>query len=240
MNTGKTKQPTGSYLIVGSGRLATHLTHYFSLFNISIKIWNKSEPVGRLNEFLSEKPVVLLAISDDALESFFENHLSEKNLTVAHFSGAFHSDRFISCHPLMTFGEKLYEFETYKKIFFAVTGVQSLQDVFPFLQNPSFVLSPKDKSLYHALCVLTAAGAQTIWSQSEELLKAIGVPEKALKPYINQIAQNYLASGTLGMTGPWVRGDEKTISSNLSALKTKSDGLHKVYEILKEGHDDNT
>ena len=223
------------YLIIGSGRLATHLAHYFSLLNFHYKTWNRNETPDQLSDLLNEKPIILLAVSDGAIESFYQEHLLKKDLTVIHFSGAFHTDSMISCHPLMTFGKNIYDLETYENIFFAVTGVRNLQEVFPFLKNPSFHLNAKDKSLYHALCVLSAAGAQKIWSLSEKSLHKIGVPEKALKPYIKQIAENYLASGAHSMTGPWARGDEKTISQNLSALSSHSDSLHEVYKILKEG-----
>ncbi len=226
-----------SYLIIGSGRLATHLSHYFKLLNVEALQWNRSQSVENLKELLSSKPTVILAISDAALENFFQEYLFGKNLTVVHCSGAFHSDYMISCHPLMTFGPSLYDLDSYKKIFFAVTGVESLQQVFPFLSNSSFVLNAKDKPLYHALCVLSAAGAQKIWIESERFLSEIGVPCAAMKPYLRQITENFLNSGSSALTGPWVRGDERTIQKNMDALsKTDSNSLLKVYDILKEGH----
>lgn len=225
-----------SYLIIGSGRLATHLSHYFKLLNIETLKWNRTLPTENLKELLSFKPIVILAISDSALEKFFQDYLFDLNLTVVHCSGAFHSDQMVSCHPLMTFGPTLYDLDSYKKIFFAVTGVESLQQLFPFLPNSSFVLKAADKSLYHALCVLSAAGAQKIWIQSENFLSEMGVPCGAMKPYLRQITENYLNSGASALTGPWARGDEKTIQKNLEALsQLDSSSLFKVYDILKEG-----
>jgi hypothetical protein len=239
MNTDFKKQPVGSYLIIGSGRLATHLAHYFSLLHVHFEKWNRKDSSLRLQDLLLSKPTVLLAISDSALETFFKNNNLE-TLKVIHFSGAYHSENMISCHPLMTFGQDLYSLEVYKKIFFAVTGIKTLQEAFPFLPNPSFQLQAKDKPLYHALCVLSAAGAQKIWNQSEQMLFKMGVPDGAFSLYIKQIAENYINSGSQALTGPWARGDEKTISQNLNALSMKSDSLCKVYGILKEGHHDNS
>ena len=236
MKTDRTKQPQGSnYLIVGSGRLATHLAHYFSLLNIPCKTWNRKDEHKKLQDLLIENPLVLLAISDSAIESFYKENLADKKLSVVHCSGALNFEPLISCHPLMTFGQELYSLETYQKIFFAVTGIESLQDYFPSLPNSSFKIKPDDKPLYHALCVLSAAGAQKIWSHSEKMLSTLGMPEKAFSPYIKQIAENYILAGSNALTGPWARGDEKTISQNLNALSIKSDSLHQVYEILKEG-----
>ncbi len=228
-------QPSGSYLLIGSGRLATHLSHYFSLLGLSFNSWSRKDPIDRLDQLLSENPLVMLAISDQALDLFFEHYLNGKNLRVVHFSGAFHSDKMVACHPLMTFGKSLYELSTYKKIHFGVTNVASLQEILEFLPNPSFIIAAKDKALYHALCVLSAAGAQRIWDQSEKILAEIGVPSKALGPYIKQIADNYIESGAKALTGPWVRRDQKTISENIQALTKKSAPLKEVYESLKEG-----
>jgi 2-dehydropantoate 2-reductase len=236
MKTDTQKQPQGaSYLIIGSGRLATHLAHYFSLLELKFQKWNRTESPLLLAELLESKPLVILAISDSALESFYQEFLYGRKLTVVHCSGSFNSEAMISCHPLMTFGKELYHLETYKNIFFAVTGVSSFQTLFPGLPNSFFQIKPEDKSLYHALCVLSAAGAQKIWSQSEILFSQMGVPSQAFSPYIRQIAENYIASGSAALTGPWARGDEKTISQNLNALVSKSDSLHRVYELLKEG-----
>lgn len=227
-------------LVIGSGRLATHLYHYFSLLHVDFKTWNRKNTFPSLKDLLRQKPLVILAIADDALENFYEDHLSNQSLTVVHCSGSHHSNNMISCHPLMTFGRDLYNLDIYKNIHFAVTGAQSLQKILPFLPNSSFQLNVEDKALYHALCVLSAAGAQKIWSLSEKLLSEVGVPTQALHPYMKQISENYINSGREALTGPWVRKDENTISQNLKALSLKSDRLNKIYELLKEGHYDNS
>ena len=236
MKSESLKQPQGaSYLIVGSGRLATHLSYYFSLLDIKFLTWKRKEDFKKLQDHLVLKPIVLLAISDSALLQFYDENLADHMLPVVHFSGALSTSKMISCHPLMTFGKTLYSIDTYKSIFFAVTGTETVQDILPALPNSSFKLKAEDKALYHALCVLSAAGAQKIWSQSENILTSLGVPPKAFSPYVKQIAENYVASGSQALTGPWTRGDEKTISQNLTALSYKSDSLHQVYKILKEG-----
>ncbi len=233
-------QPQGFYLLVGSGRLATHLAYYFSHISIKFKTWNRTESVSILHQYIADKPIVLLAISDDALDAFYQQHLADHSLQVIHFSGAHHSERLISCHPLMTFGKNLYDLENYKKIPFGVTPIKNLQEIFPQLTNPSFQIKPKDKALYHALCVLSAAGAQTLWVESEKILSGMGVPKSAFNSYVQKITENYILYGSKALTGPWIRNDQNTISQNLLALSSKSDSLRQVYEILKEGSYDNS
>lgn len=222
-----------SYLIIGSGRLSRHLQHYFQLLAIPFETWNRSQDISLLQSKIEKKPTVLLAISDSSIVSFFETYLQNKNLKIIHFSGALHDSRIIACHPLMTFSHELYSLDIYKNVYFAVTGTSSLQNAIPELPNLSFELEEKDKAYYHAWCVLTAAGTQTLWKSALQNLRSIGVPEKAVENYIQKIAHNFLSNPENSLTGPWVRKDEITIHKNLQALSKSS--AAKVYELLMKG-----
>ena len=221
------------YFIIGSGRLSGHLQHYFNQLSVPFTTWNRSESTDLLKAKLSEKPVVLLAISDSAIVSFFETYLQNHDVKAIHFSGALHDPRLISCHPLMTFSTELYTTEVYKSIQFAITGATNLQEIFPELPNLSFVLDEKNKAFYHAWCVLSAAGTQTLWKSAVSNLATIGVPESAVQVYIQQIAHNFLTHPQSALTGPWVRNDQQTIAKNLQALIDSP--AAKVYEALMKG-----
>lgn len=228
-----------SFLLIGSGRLAQHLRFYFSQLNAPLLFWSRNQSEVELKNLLSKQPTVLLAISDQALSSFYLNHLKPAGIRTLHFSGALHLEDTVCCHPLMTFGPDLYELETYKSIHFALTGIQKIQDIFSFLPNPSFVLKAEDKALYHALCVLSAAGAQSIWMQTLNSFKRLGLPPEALKPYVKQIGLNFSKSGQAALTGPWIRRDFLTIEKNKQALQEFSPDLSVAYSTLKEGLYDN-
>jgi hypothetical protein len=65
------------YLIIGNGRVARHLAHYFSLLKIKqYSQWDRSQPVARLKELVDTADRVLLAIRDDAIEPFIDEHLT--------------------------------------------------------------------------------------------------------------------------------------------------------------------
>ena len=222
-----------SYLIIGQGRLSKHLQFYFQSLRTPFLTWDRRQSQNDLELKVQGSTHILLVISDDSLKSFFETHLVNKNKTVIHFSGSFSDARMMSCHPLMTFSESLFPPEFYSKLYFAVTGVSSVQDLFPEWLNPSFEISLGDKSLYHAWCVLSAAGTQQIWLAAEQTLSSLGVPKSAFHLYLGQILENFQKDGRSGLTGPWVRNDQNTIKNNLHALDhTKS---QKVYEILMGG-----
>lgn len=135
------------YLIIGNGRIARHFRHYFQLQSIPFHSWWRYcgfelDPLLRK----SEKGLVL--ISDDAIESFIRNILSDNvatrpSLTFIHCSGVLSTPLAESAHPLMTFGPELYDLETYQSLAFVTEmGRKSFSDLFPELPNPSYVIQP--------------------------------------------------------------------------------------------------
>ncbi len=221
-----------TYILVGNGRLARHLSYYFDQLHIPFIQWDRSQSEPLLKGLLSQPRKVLLAISDKALMEFYHRHLVNTPHQTVHFSGAFHHPAMISCHPLMSFSDTLFDLKTYQSLHWAITGAASLQSILPELPNPSFVLDEKNKPLYHAWCVLSAAGAQTIWKSALQQLKSIGVKEEGALIYIQQISKNFLTSPENSLTGPWVRQDQETIQRNLRALPPAA---AKVYEDLMKG-----
>lgn len=221
------------FLIIGAGRLAQHLKTYLTELNLSITLWSRERSLNDLKPLVSNCTHILLAISDKSLNQFYDEHLKGTPAKVIHFSGALDHPQMYACHPLMTFSKECYTLDFYKKIYFAVTGANSLQDVIPDLPNPSFKLKSQDRALYHAWCVLTAAGAQTIWNEAAKKLQHLGVPNEALKPYISAISENFIKQGSGALTGPWARRDISTIDSNIKALGNTAS--RNLYELLMRG-----
>lgn len=219
-------------MLIGSGRLSRHLQFYFQSLKLIFDHWDRQKPLETLHRALERRPTVLLAISDQALQPFFETHLKQRDLVVVHFSGALHLAGLIACHPLMSFADRLFPSEFYPRIGFAVTGVQSLQDCLPELPNPSFSLSPEQKPRYHAWCVLAAAGTQTLWKAARTQLMGQGVPSESFDSYLKQIAENFIADPDHSLTGPWARNDQATIQKNEQALSGAS---RELYSQLRKG-----
>lgn len=212
-------------LLVGNGRLSRHLQRYFRLLGIPFRVWTRKseQPFNRALRGCSH---VLLAIRDDAIQTFVEEH-SLQDKTVVHFSGSLHVQGAWGAHPLMTFAQKAYTFEEYQRIHFVLDSqAPPLGQLLPGLPNPWHRLSEEQKGLYHALCVLGGNYTQMLWQHVFTRLEEIGIPREAAYPYLRQVAGN-LEQEDAPLTGPLVRGDQGTIARNVAALQ--GDAFQDVY-----------
>lgn len=210
-----------SYLLVGGGRLALHLSTYFDLQKIQYKSWNRTlNSFEELRDWAHQSQYILLAISDDQIESFYKSHALDISRCL-HFSGALEIEGMKSFHPLMSFSKKPEGLLFYQTIpFVGSLETSHFRDIFPELTNPYFQIPQNKKSLYHALCVLSGNGTQQLWDSVEEVFSEIGLPREVLAPYLFKICQNIVEDSSGRFTGPWYRGDQNTISKNRDALRS--------------------
>lgn len=225
-------QPQKKILLIGSGRLATHLDYWNSLIsqpNVLLK-WNRKDSIDQRHQLLTQADLVWLAISDSSLQTFYEIELRQLNIPVVHFSGALHIESMISAHPLMSFPENLFDKNIYSQIHFSLTGCDNLQIAMPGFNNSYSLMSAEDKSLYHAMCVMSGNFPLMLWNEAEKYLSQVGIPDQAFQVYIKQITKNYLQLKEKAVTGPLVRGDLLTIEKNLKSLQGSR--LQKIYQAF--------
>ncbi len=214
------------YLIVGDGRMATHFNHYLTQRNLPVRQWSRrkgNESSLRLKALDHHSgDVILLLIRDDAIFSFIEQRpwLAYEGRQLVHFSGSLVTPPAIGCHPLMTFGESLYDLATYEAIpFIAERGRARFEELFPELPNPHHVIDPELKPLYHSLCVMSGNFTVLLWQKMfKELETRLGVPRSAALPYLRQIARNLETDPARALTGPIQRKDFQTLARNQAAL----------------------
>ena len=128
--------PTISYLMIGNGRLAGHLSHYFDLEKIPHRRWHRRCGIP-LEEVLAGATHVLVLISDDAIEPFIRRHGQDPALTWIHCSGSLDTDVAVGVHPLMTFAPGHYDLATYRRIPFVCDRQgPPFRKLFPGLSNP--------------------------------------------------------------------------------------------------------
>lgn len=222
------------FLIVGSGRLAHHLKHYFQSLQIKYSEWDRAQDAQVLAHNLEKATHVLLAVSDQAIESIYRKHFDGFDKVCVHFSGALHIPGVIAAHPLMTFGPQLYNPEFYPQIHFVLTGVQNLQEALPGLQNPFSILKPEQKSLYHAYCVLGGNFTTLLTQKMIQGLSELNIPKEAGEVYLSQILANVFANPQGALTGPIARKDRTTVEKNLQALE--NDPYQKIYQAFVKAH----
>lgn len=227
------EQPT--YGIVGRGRVATHMARYLDLESRPYSSWHRGMPCAPV-EALGEDTIILLAISDDAIEPLLAENPELRRKTPVHFSGSRIVAGATGLHPLMTFGPEPYELDTYRSIpFVSERGAMAFGDIFPGFVNPAFAIDPEQKPLYHALCVMAGNFPTLLWSKVfDEFEQGLGLPHDILRPYLERTLDNTFESGGKALTGPLARGDAGTVRRNLEALG--EDSFAGVYRAFARSH----
>jgi len=223
-----------SYLIVGSGRIAKHFSYYFHNENIKFNNWTRSSSPKHLQKLVKISDVVILAIKDDAIIDFIKKHPIVSKKILFHCSGTLSTDKAKCMHPLLSFGEELYDVDVYKTFPFIVDFKTSeFKKYFPNLPNPIYFIPQKDKAYYHALCVMSGNFTSILWSKLfSELENRFNIPKEAGFPYLTSIAQNLFINHKKALTGPLTRKDKTTIEKNLAALDT--DCFLSIYQAFIE------
>lgn len=217
-----------TYLIVGNGKASRHIQFYFQSLKIPFSVWTKSSSEN-FDSLALQSEKVLVLIKDDEIEKFILEKKSGmlKNKIFIHFSGLLSLPDAESAHPLITFGENLYEPEIYRKItFITEAGRMSFRELFPELSNTFFQIPAEQKALYHAFCVMSGNFTTILWQSFFDYLKKLNIPEEAAYLYLNKITEN-IATSNNPLTGPLQRKDVNTIAKHLEALENNS--IKKIY-----------
>ena len=219
-----------TYTLLGSGRLAHHMSHYFSLLGVPWHGWARN-PQSAINSFAEKDPRLrlrraleqsshgLLLVSDRAIPKLLEQYPELKRLQLIHCSGALTVPGVAGAHPLMTFGKQLYTLEQYQRIPFIVETGNDFKSLFPELSNPAYPLAPEHKALYHSLCVMASNFAQILWEDiASQFDSQLHLPQELLFPYLQQILKNFELDPATALTGPLQRNDTGTIQKHIHAL----------------------
>lgn len=217
--------------VVGDGRLARHFLHYLQLLDVPVCQWCRRESSADPPEVLASCETVLLLIRDAAIVPFVEQWPELTRKRLIHCSGSLVTPVAICAHPLMAFGEQLYDLETYSSIVFAVDAGTTLPELLPGIPNRFFPVSAADRPYYHALCVLAGNVSTLLWAKLfEELEHRFGTSADAAYPFLKQITANLLHDSRRALTGPFSRRDTETIRTNLDALE--HDAFRAVYAAV--------
>lgn len=232
---------SGRFLIIGHGRLAQHLAHYFSLEKLEFTTWARQhQSKDELKSLCQNATHVLLAISDPAISQFYNQHYNLSPHAIwLHFSGAQALPGMWSAHPLMTFSRQIYTHEQYKKIPFIVESEgPKFTELLPGLSNANYPLPAKLKLLYHAHCAMAGNFTVLLWEHFfNSLFTLFKIPASAAAPYLEQTFVNLshsLQSGDSVLTGPIARRDHTLLAKHLEALN--QDAFLKIYKAFVETH----
>ena len=226
--------------IVGDGRAATHFLHYFRLLGLPVRSWSRRRATTGPHEALAGCDPVLLLVNDSAIAPLVRAWPALTAHRLVHCSGALVTSVAEAAHPLMTFGERFYDLDTYRRIPFIIDeGGTPFDELLPGLPNPSFRLRPADRPYYHALCVMAGNFSTILWLKLfTEFQNRLGIPAAAAHPYLAQVSSNLQHDPSRALTGPLGRGDVETVRANLNALE--GDPFQAVYAAFERAYERRT
>ena len=192
---------------------------------------------------LPSSDIYLVAIDDDALESFSKNILDAglaKGKVIAHLSGSESSQVFsklqadgtfvASCHPLKSFTEKLISLEEFDGTSCVLEGdseaCEALEKLFSKLGAKTFRINSENKLKYHSAAVFASNYLVTLLDIAGELLNGIGLDKsfRGLEQLSQQVLQNVFSQGTeKALTGPIERGELEVVRKELDCLSDHRD-----------------
>ena len=219
------------HLLIGNGKLSRHFAKYFADLNLSFESWTtpREFPAAFFRSFRATH--VWILVSDRAIDTVAERlraGLSEFGSAnpdgplFLHASGATTVPGVLGVHPLMTFGEALYDLETYRRVPFVVEnrfdGVPAAE-VLGGLPNLAVHVDPEKRALYHALVSASGNFPALVWAEVFARFEIdLGLSRDLLAPFLFRTLANTLAAGEAALTGPLVRGDSGTLKAHRAAL----------------------
>lgn len=245
--------------VIGAGRVGLVLAIYLARAGVEMTVGVRSDR-GRLRataqglatasstEAAKGARLILLAVQDDELPALVTQLAAEglfaADQMVVHTAGVdgpallapaeAAGARTAACHPVQIFNDDLEA--TVARLpgtVWGVTGDEAGRDVVTALGGLPMDVPEQGRVRYHAALVLAANGTAGLAAQAADILRAGGVidPAALLRNLIHASVDAALATGQAGMSGPWVRGDGRTVAMHAEALARKEKVLN-VYVAL--------
>lgn len=133
-----------------------------------------------------------------------------------------------SLHPVQSFAQKKTEPEEFKSVYFGLEGdtkaLISARKIVRKLGGHHFIVKAKDKAIYHSACSIASNFLVILLDMAVSLLKRTGLNEEKAFQILLPLVQGTLHNVkkfNMGksLTGPVIRGDQKTVNSHLKALR---------------------
>jgi predicted short-subunit dehydrogenase-like oxidoreductase (DUF2520 family) len=206
------------------------------------KIIGAGRPTSDAAAAAREADVIFIAVPDDALSAVVDRLAADgfagRGKTIFHTSGAESAARLAplarrgaatgSFHPAQAFSRPATPAAHFRGVVFGLEGapraVRTGKILARRLGGHPLVLSPEQKTLYHAACVLASNLFVPLFDLAVQTMAAAGVPtpqaKRALLPLIEGTLRNVKHfNAAEALTGPLARLDFGTIERQLKALR---------------------
>lgn len=241
---------------IGAGRVGCTLGKYFGEHGVEVSgYYSRTEKSAQfaseftktvcfktLEDIVNSSEILFITVNDNAVEQVWEalKELPVQGKIICHCSGVLSSSVFsgidqmkafgYSIHPIYAINSKTTSYKEIGKAHFTIEGsTERLSQVRSLLEqcgNPVTVISPADKSKYHAACVISSNLVVALAQIGERLLRECGFSKeeakKALMPLFYDNCKAVVEKGTVeALTGPVSRGDVETLQKHLEVLDPK-------------------
>jgi predicted short-subunit dehydrogenase-like oxidoreductase (DUF2520 family) len=245
--------------VIGPGRVGLVLATYLERAGVEVTVGVRSDH-GRQRaaelglatasavEAAKGARLILIAVQDDELPALVTQLAAEglfaPDQVVVHTAGVdgpallaparAAGARIAACHPVQIFNDDLEA--TVARLpgtVWGVTGDEAGREVVSALGGRPMDVPEQGRVRYHAALVLAANGTAGLAAQAADILRAGGVidPAALLRNLIHASVDAALNTGQAGMSGPWVRGDGRTVAMHAEALARKEKVVN-VYVAL--------
>lgn len=242
-----------TFSVAGPGRVGSSLAAW--LESLGARRMGMAGRQGMADLSSGGQDLLLIAVSDPALPEVAEVLAHRPQAAVAlHTSGCVDASVLAplrqagsavgSLHPLKAFPRSLPEPAEARGVFFAVDGDPAARELAHRLAaawgGVSAEVAPESRALYHFAATLAAGGAVTLLALAEDLARRLGLPEAAVRGYLELCRGAVARAIETGnpaavLTGPTARGDRATVDRHLEALRTLApDKLPLVVHLARE------
>lgn len=245
--------------IIGSGSVAWHLgSELENAGHRVVEIYSRNPANARkfqsrlyqatihdsLDFSQSSADVILICVSDDAIEGVAREIILPPMAVVAHTSGSqpmsklgyTASENIGVCYPLQTFSKsKKVDFEGIPILVEAENDLtlKILKRLAASISNKVYVIKSADRMAIHLAAVFACNFSNFMFSVAEEILTSKGFDLSLLQPLIAETINKSLSIGPhAAQTGPAVRGDLETLDKHMAFLK-ESD-YREIYRIISQ------
>lgn len=241
---------------IGAGRVGCSLGKYFSTHGLQVSgYYSRTLESARfaaeftetacyetLEQITASSDILFLTVSDGAVEQVWETlkQLKVQGKIICHCSGVLSSFVFsgisrvkaygCSIHPIYAVNSKTTSYKDLGKAHFTIEGdsekLPVVKALLEDLGNPVTVISPEDKSRYHAACVVSSNLVIALSSIGGRLLETCGFSKEearaALLPLFADNCRAVVEKGAVqALTGPVSRGDIQTLQKHLKVLEAE-------------------
>jgi predicted short-subunit dehydrogenase-like oxidoreductase (DUF2520 family) len=242
-----------TFSVAGPGRVGSSLAAW--LESLGARRVGMAGRQGMADLASGGQDLLLIAVSDPALPEVAAVLARRPQAAVAlHTSGCLDASVLAplreagsavgSLHPLKAFPRPLPEPSEARGVFFAVDGDPAARELAHRLAaawgGVSAEVAPESRALYHFAATLAAGGAITLLALAEDLARRLGLPEAAVRGYLELCRGAVARAIETGdpaavLTGPTARGDRETVDRHLEALRTLApDKLPLVVHLARE------